>query len=62
MHEVNEPTTLDDVLDALKEIQTRLVRIETRMIRSFEALGVDSTQSKQFLEATRKHLRIEERN
>ncbi len=62
MHEVNEPTTLDDVLNALKEIQTRLVRIETRMIRSFEALGVDSTQSKQFLEATRKHLRIEERN
>jgi CRISPR/Cas system CSM-associated protein Csm2 small subunit len=62
VHEVNEPTTLDDVLQALKEIQTRLVRIETRMIRSFEALGVDSTQSKQFLEATRKHLRIEERN
>ena len=62
MHEVNEPATLNDVLDALKEIQTRLVRIETRMIRSFEALGVDSTQSKQFLEATRKHLRIEERN
>jgi CRISPR/Cas system CSM-associated protein Csm2 small subunit len=62
VHEVNEPTTLDDVLNALKEIQTRLVRIETRMIRSFEALGVDSTQSKQFLEATRKHLRIEERN
>jgi CRISPR/Cas system CSM-associated protein Csm2 small subunit len=62
VHEVNEPATLNDVLDALKEIQTRLVRIETRMIRSFEALGVDSTQSKQFLEATRKHLRIEERN
>ena len=62
MRQVSQPATLDDVLDALKEIQTRLVRIETRMIRSFEALGVDSTQSKQFLEATRKHLRIEERN
>ncbi len=59
MHEVNEPTTLDDVLQALKEIQTRLVRIETRMIRSFEALGVDSTQSKQFLEATRRDWRME---
>ncbi len=59
---MSEEATLDDVLDALKEIQTRLVRIETRMIRSFEALGVDSTQSKQFLEATRKHLRIQERN
>jgi hypothetical protein len=62
VRQVSQPATLDDVLDALKEIQTRLVRIETRMIRSFEALGVDSTQSKQFLEATRKHLRIEERN
>jgi CRISPR/Cas system CSM-associated protein Csm2 small subunit len=59
VHEVNEPTTLDDVLQALKEIQTRLVRIETRMIRSFEALGVDSTQSKQFLEATRRDWRME---
>ncbi len=59
MHEVNEPATLNDVLDALKEIQTRLVRIETRMIRSFEALGVDSTQSKQFLEATRRDWRME---
>jgi CRISPR/Cas system CSM-associated protein Csm2 small subunit len=59
VHEVNEPATLNDVLDALKEIQTRLVRIETRMIRSFEALGVDSTQSKQFLEATRRDWRME---
>ena len=45
----------------LKEIRSRLVRIETRMVKSFAELGVNIIHSKEFVEATRKHLRIEEK-
>lgn len=55
----HEPS-IKDVMLELKEIRNRMTRIETRMIKSFAALGVDVIHSREFVEVTRKNLRIEE--
>ena len=62
MSEVKHKPSIDDAMVELKEIRSRLVRMETRMIKSFEALGVNNViHAREFVEATRKSLRIEEK-
>ena len=61
MQQVKKEPGITDVMLELKEIRNRLVRIETRMVKSFAELGVNIIHSKEFVEATRKHLRIEEK-